>query len=87
MSKVSKPCWDAARYLQNMPEWTGVAAPRAAAFIFDNSCQVGPTRRFSATKITVSVTQGHDMVARKLRRSEHSTCVSGTAALVLQRIS
>lgn len=45
MSKVSKPCWDAARYLQNMPEWTGVAAPRAAAFIFDDSCQVGPTRR------------------------------------------
>lgn len=39
MSKISKPCWDAARWLQNMPEWTGVAAPRAAAFIFDDACQ------------------------------------------------
>lgn len=40
MSKASKPCWDAARWLQNIPEWKGVAEPRAAAFIFDDACQV-----------------------------------------------
>lgn len=39
MSKASKPCWDAARWLQNIPEWKGVAEPRAAAFIFDDACQ------------------------------------------------
>lgn len=44
MNKISKRCWDAARWLQDMPEWIGIAAPRAAAFIFDDACQVGFTR-------------------------------------------
>lgn len=39
MSKLSKPCWDQGRWLQNVPEWKGVADPRAAALIFDTSCQ------------------------------------------------
>lgn len=58
MSKISKPCWDAARWLQNMPEWTGVAAPRAAAFIFDDACQVGFTRYHSMLNLVTKLEQG-----------------------------
>lgn len=40
MSKLSKPCWDAAWSLQGIPTWRGVAAPQAAEFLFSMACQV-----------------------------------------------
>ncbi|KAG8922130.1 hypothetical protein FRC01_014438 [Tulasnella sp. 417] len=56
MIKLSQPCWDQARWLHNVPEWKGVAAPRAAAFIFSTSCQgrgcngIAPLKTFYVCK-------------------------------------